>query len=184
MARVSILMPPFATVYGATVARASSLVSEPILMILPRPRGIIRLAASRPTTKALVRLASITFRHSSVASSTMGLRNWMPALLTRMSISMSSRSSRSKAAVTAASSVTSKRATSTAYPRAFISAAAADRRSWSEPLSTTVAPAAASPSAMALPSPREDPVTRAVRPSRANRFIDIGEASRSGAAHG
>ena len=60
-------------------------------MILPRPRGIIRLAASRPTTKALVRLASMTLRHSSVASSTMGLRSWMPALLTRMSISMPSR---------------------------------------------------------------------------------------------
>src|SRR3954447_26958257 len=55
IAWVSILMPPLATVYGATVARASWLVGEPMLITLPRPRGIIRLAASRPTMKALVR---------------------------------------------------------------------------------------------------------------------------------
>lgn len=50
---------------GATVGRANALISEPILTILPRPRGIIRLAASRPTKKALERLVSITRRHSS-----------------------------------------------------------------------------------------------------------------------
>ena len=43
-------------------------------MILPRLRGIIRFAASRPITKALVRLVSITLRHSSVVNSTSGLR--------------------------------------------------------------------------------------------------------------
>ena len=149
------------------MARASSLVSEPILMILPRPRGIMRLAASRPMTKALVRLASMTLRQSSVASSTIGLRSWMPALLTRMSISMPSRSNRSKAAMTAASSVTSK-------PR--LVDPACRQPPWPRPprrgaprptpLSTTAAPAAASPSAMARPRPREEPVTRAVRPSR------------------
>src|SRR4051812_25106297 len=156
-----------------------------MLTTLPRPRGIIRLAASRPITKALVRFASITLRHSSVASSTIGFRNWMPALLTRMSISMPSASNRWKAATTAASSVTSKRASWTVYPAIRISSTAADRRPWSEPLSTTVAPAAASPSAIARPRPRDDPVTRAVQPSSENRLVDIvGSSGCFRTAHG
>ena len=67
-------------------------------MILPWPRGIIRFAASRPMTKALVRFVSMTRCHSAVASSTMGLRSWMPALLTRISTLVPASSSRAKAA--------------------------------------------------------------------------------------
>ena len=37
-----------------------------------------------------------------------------------------------------------------------------------------VAPAAAKPSAMAWPRPREEPVTRAVRPVRSNSVVGIG----------
>ena len=90
------------------VARATSLASEPMLMILPPlPRAIIRRAASRPTWNAAVRCVSTTRRHSSVVSSSIGLRNWLPALLTRMSIATPSASKRSNAARTAASSATS-----------------------------------------------------------------------------
>ncbi len=62
---VSILMPPLAAVYGAMVLRATALASEPMLMILPpRPRAIMRRAASRPTWNAAVRCMSRTRRHS------------------------------------------------------------------------------------------------------------------------
>src|SRR5918995_35727 len=156
-----------------------------MLMILPRPRGIMRLAASRPITNALVRLASMTLRHSSVCRSTIGLRSWIPALLTRMSMAMPAESSARNASAMAASSVTSKHeAWRTSWPAAFISSAAAFRRPGSEPLSTTAAPAAARPSAMARPSPRDDPVTSAVRPARENRLSDIRASSRLRPAHG
>src|ERR1700730_2978904 len=170
IARVSILMPPFATVYGAMVARAQSLVREPMLMILPRPRGIIRFAASRPMTKALVRLVSITRRQSAVSSSTIGRRNWMPALLTRMSTAMPCSSRAAKAATISASLVTSKQASCTVCPAARISDTALASRPASAPFSATAAPASARPSAIARPRPRDDPVTSAVRPVRSNSW--------------
>src|SRR5919197_808622 len=65
------------------------------------------------------------------------------------------------AAFTAGSSATSKGAVSARgiFAAAAVSAAA------SRALSTTLAPASAMASAMAKPSPRDAPVTRAIRPS-------------------
>ena len=133
----------------------------------------MRRAASRPITKAEVRFTSITRDQSAVSNSSIGLRNWMPALFTRMSTATPCASSAAKAAFTASSSVTSKAEVSTSNPAARIRPAAASSRASFTPFRITRAPAPASPSAKARPSPREDPVIRAVRPDRSNRFSDI-----------
>src|SRR5690349_9221980 len=67
---------------------------------------------------------------------------------------------------TAASSVASNTATSALSPRSvsFFATSASDFSL--RPLSTTVAPHSARPSAIAKPRPREEPVTSATRPSR------------------
>ncbi len=67
------------------VGRARSVCTEQMLMILPRPRGIMCRAASRPTRNALVRSVEMTRSQSATSSSSIGTRCWMPALLTRMS---------------------------------------------------------------------------------------------------
>src|SRR5579871_3973446 len=97
----------------------------------------------------------------------------MPALLTRMSISMPALSKPSNALTTAASSVTSKAAPSAAKPAARSSPTAVSTRAGSVPLTTSRAPALAMPSAMARPSPRLEPVTSAVRPLRSKSATDI-----------
>ena len=108
------------------VLRATVLASEPMLMILPpRPRLIMRRAASRPTWKAAVRCVSTIPRHSLVVTSSIGLRSWFPALLTRMSIARLWPSKCSKAAVTAASSATSNARAKTRRPSASRDFAAA-----------------------------------------------------------
>src|SRR5450756_1263931 len=101
-----------------------------------------------------------------------------------MSISVPAASNRAKAATIPASSVTSKAAPSAACPAARNSATAASTRAGSTPLMIKRAPAFASPSAMARPSPREDPVTSAVRPERSNNDCDIEKPSNVAAAHG
>src|SRR5207247_443162 len=108
----------------------------------------------------------------------------MPALLTRMSISVPAASKRAKAATISASSVTSKAAPSAACPAARMSATVVSTRAASTPLMIRRAPAFANPSAMARPSPREEPVTRAVRPERSNNACDIEKPSSVAAAHG
>src|SRR5437660_1056963 len=107
----------------------------------------------------------------------------MPALLTRMSISIPAVSKRAKASTIAASSVTSNAEPSAAYPAARISVTVVSTRTGSTPLTISRAPAFASPSAMARPSPREEPVTKAVRPERSNNACDIFLPSNVGAAH-
>ena len=64
---VSIFRPPFVAAYGAMPGRTVSLCTEQTLMIFPCPRGVIRLATSRPTRKALVRLVSSS-RYQSVSA--------------------------------------------------------------------------------------------------------------------
>src|SRR6266581_3693970 len=108
----------------------------------------------------------------------------MPALLTRMSISMPSVSKRAKASTIPASLVTSKAEPSAACPAACISATAASTRAGSAPLTITRAPAFARPSAIARPSPREEPVTKAVRSERSNNACDMTNLLDVGAAHG
>src|SRR6516164_6004515 len=107
----------------------------------------------------------------------------MPALLTRMSISMPPLSKPSNAFTTAASSVTSKAAPSAAKPTARSSPTAVSTRALSVPLMTSRAPALAMPSAMARPSPREEPVTSAVRPLRSKSESVIEVSSNVAAAH-
>ena len=59
IARVSIFSAPFDAVYGPIVSRATSLVTEQMLTILPRPRSIICGATARATRNALVRFTSM-----------------------------------------------------------------------------------------------------------------------------
>ena len=56
-------------------------------------------------------------------------------------------------------------------PLARIAAATSSHGSWLRDEITTLAPASAKASAIALPMPREDPVTIATFPVRSNRFI-------------
>src|SRR6516225_5838655 len=65
-------------------------------------------------------------------------------------------------------SVTSKAAISALSPRLRRALAAVSRVSGLRPLTTTVLPASANHSAVAKPSPREAPVTSAMRPSSEN----------------
>src|ERR1700674_2235156 len=172
IARVSILMPPLAAVYAPTVARAASLVSEPIFTILPPdPRAIMRLAACFETMNALVRLVSITRCQSLSSSSTSGLRNWMPALLMTMSILTPSLSHCANASATACSSVTSKARPWASNPLLLRRPAASATVSARVPFRITLAPAVASPSASAKPMPRAEPVTSAVRPLKSNSCV-------------
>src|SRR5437870_7850224 len=100
-----------------------------------------------------------------------------------MSISRPAASNRAKAATTAASSATSNLDASPGYPLSCKAAAAASSRAASTPLSTTRAPAAARPTAMALPRPRDEPVTSAVWPDRSKRVVDMSSSvSEIGAA--
>src|SRR5580704_5265178 len=108
----------------------------------------------------------------------------MPALLTRTSISIPSVSKRLKASTMASSFVTSKAEPSAACPAPRMSATAVCTRAGSTPLTINRAPAFASPSAIARPSPREEPVTKAVRPDRSNNFCDIFKPSKVAPAHG
>src|SRR5262249_18766857 len=82
----------------------------------------------------------------------------------------------------AASSVTSKAAPSAASPAARMSPTAASTRAGSVPLTISRAPAFPMPSAIARPSPREEPVTSAVRPVRSNSESVI-QTSPVAAAH-
>ena len=77
-------------------------------MILPRPRGIMCRAASRPTRKALVRSVEITRSQSATSSSSIGTRCWMPALFTRISSGPTFSSTQATPRAASASLVTSK----------------------------------------------------------------------------
>src|SRR6201996_3724210 len=139
-------------------------------MILPWPRASMPLASGWASTKQLVRLTEMTWLQASSGNSVSGARNWMPALLTSTSIPPSSASSRPACSVIAAWSVISNAQT---WKSALgTSARSVDRasctRSRSRPCSTTVAPARASPVAMAQPIPRVEPVTSARWPVRSN----------------
>src|SRR3954447_874760 len=144
-------------------------IREQTLMILPRPRAIMRGATARVTRKALVRSASITSRHCASVISSSGARRWIPALLIRTSTGATSASTRAIAAATAAPSVTSKAAVATRAPSPRSPSAAAASFASSRPLSTSAAPAAARPRARPSPMPWLEPVTRTVRPGRSKR---------------
>src|SRR5689334_5141043 len=146
--------------------RASSLVSDAMWTILPAFFAIIVGSTACATTNGAVRLVAITASQSAGANSTIGPRRWMPALLNRMSMPPRSATIAATAECTAARSVTSNTLLPAAKPSprslAAASSASADLRA----LSTTVAPARASPAAIAKPSPRYAPVTSATFPER------------------
>ena len=83
-----------------------------------------------------------------------------------------SRSSAAIAVLTAPASVTSNGATSVAASSRESSAAAASSLVRLRPLRMTVAPARASPHAMAKPSPEPPPVTSARRPDRSKGWVE------------
>ena len=74
--------------------RPISLITEQVLTMRPRPRGIMRRATAWPTWNTLSRLLRISSCQSDSGKSWNGARRWMPALLTRMSMAPISRSIR------------------------------------------------------------------------------------------
>ena len=76
-------------------------------MILPWPLRIIEGMTALETMNGAFRSTSTTWRNCSAVISHIGMRLMMPALLTRMSITPTSRSIWATSACTAASSVTS-----------------------------------------------------------------------------
>ena len=77
---------PLLAVYGAIVVRASAALTEAMLMIHPRPRGIIRRAHAWATLKTPVTFVASSRSNASGGKSSSGARCCSPALLTRMSI--------------------------------------------------------------------------------------------------
>ena len=123
-----------------------------MLTILPALRSIIAPTTSRETTKAVVRLTSITFRHASVVIWASGARSWMPTLLTRMSIGPPACAARMPR-TTSASSLTSMGRGSASRPSLRKAATAASTRGAVRPLISTEAPACAKPRAKDKPKP-------------------------------
>ena len=91
-ARVSILSAPLLAAYGTMFGRPRSEASEQMLMILPRRRAFIAGSSARVTRNGPSRFAAISARHSSGVNSSSGLRWFIAALLTRMSIGPDARS--------------------------------------------------------------------------------------------
>src|SRR5688572_15059508 len=135
--------------------------------ILPPPARFMCGYAACEATKALVRFVSSTSFHSSSEYSSGRLRTLMPALLTRIS----RRPSRFAASSTIARQLASsfRSASSATAPGRLCSAAAF--LALSRPAIATLAPAAASPCAMARPMPPLPPVTSAVLPLRSKRSM-------------
>src|SRR5215468_2951786 len=119
----------------------------------------------------LVRLTSITWRHSASDSSCGTLRMLIPALLTRMS----SRPRRATVSATIlrhwVSSATLTSSTTVLTPSWASSAAAASAFLTLRPAMATVAPAWARPRAMPRPMPPLPPVTTATLPVRSKSFM-------------
>ena len=164
---------------GRDGGRASSLPSEPILMILPRLRGIMRLR----------RLAA---DHEGAGE--VGLDHLAPfvggELDQRLAVLdagiVDENVDRDALAVEALEGRddrglvgdVERGARRPDVRRRETRPTACSTRLGSTPLTMILAPALASPSAMARPSPREEPVTSAVRPERSKRAVLISEILR------
>ena len=131
----------------------------------PRPRGIIRRAASRTTKKLPDRLTCSCRSQSSSSSDTAGPTIEMPALLNTAETGPRV-SACSNAAATWRESVTSAGSASAADPVARHSPAAASRSSPGSATSATAAPSCASRSAVARPIPELAPVTTQTRSAK------------------
>ena len=103
------------------------------------------VATARETRNTEPRLTAMTSSQVSSAHSSSGVRRWMPALLTRMSIGPILFSMRSTAASTARLSVTSKAESWAVNPASRSSATALSTPASRVPLTRTAAPASARP---------------------------------------
>src|SRR5215470_12846958 len=137
-----------------------------MLMIRPRPAGIMCASASCVRTSAPPRFTSIARHHSAVwACHNAPTGPLMPALLMRMSTVPSLRRSLVTAAAVALWSVTSATAAAAMPPARWISPTVAVSSSADRAMSPTAAPAPASRAPSSLPMPRPPPLTSATIPS-------------------
>src|SRR5215468_8274536 len=137
-----------------------------MLMIRPRPAGIMCSSASCVRTNAPPRFTSTARHHPAGGASHSGPTGpLMPALLTRMSTAPSRPRSSATAAAVARWSVTSATAAAAMPPARRISPAAAASSSADRAISPTAAPAPASRALSSLPTPRPPPLTSATIPS-------------------
>ena len=170
-ARVSAASPPLAAVYAASPARAMGPAMDVMLTMRPPGCGISGSAA-RHSSNGATRCDSSRVRSAGASSSVKGRRSRRPALFTSTSSRPLTRATVPSAARRAVPSVTSQGRARTWAPGAATActcATAVASVCGSRPFSHTLAPCAASPWAMANPSPREAPVTSAVRPLRSNK---------------
>ena len=138
-----------------------------MLMILPEPCLSMCRPACCIRRKTLVRFTSITASQSSSEYSAAGARRIMPALLTRISIAPKCPTVSSTSRAQTSGKPTSPTSATAFAPAASILCCVALGAAL-EPCTATLAPACASATAMAAPSPRDEPVTRAVLPLRLN----------------
>ena len=132
----------------------------------PRPEAIICRTAAREVRKPPSRCTASSFFQSLNLKSSIGATIWMPALLTSTSTAPRFCCTCAKPASTAASSVTSICTARVLTPFLAMSSAVAWASASFRSAMTRLAPASAKTSAMRLPMPLAEPVTRAVLPFR------------------
>src|SRR5471030_3320399 len=130
----------------------------------PHLRSIMPGTSSFTSACAATRSTSIRRAKASWSMSWNERRSRSPTLWIRISIA----GARAISAAMAARSTMSKASASAANPAAVSSATRGSNRVRSRPCSKTLAPASASPLAISQPSPRAEPVIRAVRPLSRN----------------
>src|SRR5215468_6122511 len=137
-----------------------------MLMIRPRPAGIMCASASCVRTNAPPRFTSIARHHSAVWACHNGPTGpLIPALLMRMSTVPSLRRSAVTAAAVALWSVTSATAAAAMPPARWIWPTVVASSSADRAMRPTAAPAPASRTPSSLPTPRPPPLTSATIPS-------------------
>src|SRR5713226_7003996 len=134
----------------------------------PRPAAIMRAAAACVTKTRPFRSMSITVSQESASSVPRSWGMFVPALFTRMSTPLHSRSMRSKQTRIEASFLTSRSSASDRLPFARSATATGSASLPFRDVTATSAPASARASAIARPIPREPPVTSARFPSKPN----------------
>src|SRR6266849_4895323 len=134
----------------------------------PRPAAIMRAAAACVTKTRPFRSMSITVSQESASSVPRSWGMFVPALFTRMSTPLHSRSMRSKQTRIEASFLTSRSSASDRLPFARSATATGSASLPFREVTATSAPASARASAIARPIPREPPVTSARFPSKPN----------------
>ncbi len=140
-------------------------------MILPLFCGIIRFAASKPSSKAAVRLTATVASHCARPNSRTSSIGQMPALLTRMSTPPKRSTQVSMTRAAAPGAVMSVFRNSWRRPAASMSRPVSPSSSITLGTKTS-APAFASASEKARPSPVLPPVTMALLPASEKKSIE------------